>query len=94
MAMYYVYVLKSERDGDMYVGYTIDLRERFKLHNSGKVKSTRDRRPLHLVYYEACINQGDALHRERYLKTAYGKRYIKSRLKNYLANRDGRNGVQ
>ena len=92
--MYYVYVLKSERDGDMYVGYTADLRDRIGFHNVGKVKSTRDRRPLHLVYYEACINQGDALHRERYLKTAYGKRYIKSRLKEYLANRDGRNGVQ
>ena len=92
--MYYVYVLKSEKDGDMYVGYTGNLRERFALHNAGRVKSTRDRRPLQLVYYEACVNQKDALHREKYLKTAYGKRYIKSRLKAYLADRDEGSGFQ
>ena len=83
--MYYVYVLKSEKDEDMYVGYTADLGERIAIHNAGKVKSTQARRPLKLIYYEACLNQKDALRREKYLKTAYGKRYIKSRLKGYLA---------
>ena len=78
--MYYVYVLKSDKDGDMYVGYTANLRERFALHNAGKVKSTRARRPFQLVYYEACLGQRDALRREKYLKTAYGKRYLKNRL--------------
>jgi len=67
--MYYVYVLKSEKDGNMYVGCTGDLRERVALHNAGQVKSTRDRRPFELVYYEACRNQKDALRREKYLKT-------------------------
>ena len=82
--MYYVYVLQSERDGCFYVGYTQELQQRLKLHNAGKVESTRDRKPLKLVYYEACTNQRDALHRERYLKTAYGKRYIRNRLRKYL----------
>jgi putative endonuclease len=82
--MYYVYVLQSLQDGKFYVGYTKDLKERLKSHNLGKVTSTRNRVPLKLIYYEACIDQKDALHRERYLKTAYGKRYIKNRLKEYL----------
>jgi len=82
--MYYVYVLQSEKDACFYVGYTSDLRKRLKLHNDGRVESTKDRKPLKLVYYEACISQEDALHREKYLKTAYGKKYIKSRLRRYL----------
>jgi len=82
--MYYVYVLYSEKDDNFYVGHTSDLRGRVRLHSDGRVESTKHRRPLNLVYYEACIDQKDALHREKYLKTAYGKRYIKSRLAGYL----------
>ena len=82
--MYYVYVLQSEKDRHFYVGYTRDLRKRLKLHNQGRVESTKNRRPLKLVYYEACNNQKDALHREKYLKSTYGNRYIKNRLRTYL----------
>jgi len=82
--MYYVYVLKSKKDGNFYVGYTSDLKKRVELHNKGHVKSTKFRRPLELVYYEACLHQRDALHREKYLKTTYGHRYIRNRLKHYL----------
>ena len=82
--MYYTYILKSEKDGQFYTGYTDDLKERLKLHNAGKVASTKNRLPVELVYYEASLNQQDATHREKYLKTAWGKRYIKSRLKDYL----------
>jgi len=85
--MHYVYVLKSQKDGNMYVGYTADLRERLALHNAGKVKSTKARRPFQLVYYEACLGQQDALRREKYLKTAYGKRYLKNRLRKELHER-------
>ncbi|MFC1841430.1 GIY-YIG nuclease family protein, partial [Thermodesulfobacteriota bacterium] len=52
--MYYTYVLHSELDGNFYVGYTKDLKLRFEQHNKGKVESTKDRRPLKLIYYEAC----------------------------------------
>jgi putative endonuclease len=82
--MYYVYLLRSNQDGKFYVGYTADLVKRMEDHNKGVVQSTRNRSPLELIYYEACINQQDALHREKYLKTAYGKRYIKNRLKEFL----------
>ena len=82
--MQYVYILKSKKDGKNYVGYTKNLKLRFEQHQKGQVISTNNRRPFILVYYEACINQQDAIHREKYLKTAYGKRYIKSRLKSYL----------
>jgi|TARA_B100000315_G_C14536251_1_gene568605 putative endonuclease len=82
--MYYIYILQSEKDKRFYTGYTSDLKKRITEHNSKKVGSTKDRQPLKLLYYEACLNQQDATHREKYLKTAWGKRYIKQRLKKYL----------
>lgn len=82
--MIYVYVLHSETDGLLYTGCTRDLRQRVMLHNQGKVTSTAGRTPLRLVYYEACTSEGDAFRRERYLKTTYGKRYIKTRCRGYF----------
>jgi putative endonuclease len=82
--MQYVYVLKSKVDGKNYVGYTKNLKLRFEQHNKGLVESTKNIKPLKLIYYEACLSQQDATHREKYLKTTYGKRFIKSRLKSYL----------
>jgi putative endonuclease len=54
--MYYVYVLQSEVDKKLYVGYTSDLRKRMNAHNNGRVSATRDRKPLELLYYEACVH--------------------------------------
>ena len=68
----------------MYVGYTENLKLRFKQHAGGGVLSTRDRRPLKLIYSEACLSKKDAQHRERYLKTYHGKQFIRKRLKSYL----------
>lgn len=82
--MFYVYILLSEKDNRLYVGSTNDLRKRLDLHNSGQVPSTRYRRPLKIIYYEACPAERDARIREKYLKTAWGKRYIKNRLKYYF----------
>ena len=79
--MYYVYVLKSKKDGNFYVGCTGNLRKRLSDHSDGNVRSTRYRIPFELVYYEASRNNIDALHREKYLKTTYGKRYLRNRLK-------------
>lgn len=70
--MFYVYVLKSHKDGKCYIGSTNDLRKRFTLHNEGKVFSTKTRRPLSLVYYEAFYSEVDARQREQKLKN-YGK---------------------
>ena len=61
--MYYTYVLQSETDGNFYSGYTKDLKLRFDQHCKGIVESTKDRRPLKLIYYEACLKQEDALKR-------------------------------
>jgi putative endonuclease len=83
--MYFVYVLRSQFDKKFYTGFTSDIARRVEEHNSGKVISTCRRGPFDLVYYEFCINQSDAIHREKYLKTTYGKRFIKQRLKNYLS---------
>ena len=81
---YYVYVLKSLKDNNFYTGYTNNLSGRIEQHNNGFVKSTKQRRPLILIYWEGCLNQQDATKREKYLKTAWGKRYIKNRIKKYL----------
>ena len=82
--MYYSYVLQSEKDNGFYIGFTKDLKLRFEKHEKGLVESTKNRRPLKLIYYEACLSQRDATKREKYLKTYNGKRFIHNRLKSYL----------
>lgn len=81
---YHIYVLRSLKDCKFYTGYTENLKLRFEDHQSGRVISTKDRRPLELIYHESCLNKKDALHREKYLKTYHGKMLIKNRLKSYL----------
>ena len=81
---YYTYILRSEKDGKNYAGYTHNLKLRFEQHQKGQVKSTKDRRPLKLIYFEACLTQQDALKREKYFKTHYGKMFLKKRLKSYF----------
>jgi putative endonuclease len=71
--MQYVYVLYSTRDGDFYTGYTKDLKQRFEQHQKGLVASTKYRRLLELIYYEACLDQDDATRREKYLKRLHEK---------------------
>lgn len=82
--MHFVYILQSLKDRDFYVGQTKEINQRLKKHQEGKVPSTRNRRPLKFLYAEICNSIKDATHREKYLKTAWGKRYIKNRLKNDL----------
>ena len=84
--MYYVYVLHSDNDGRFYTGSTNDLKRRLSEHNDGQVVSTVKRRPLRLIYYEACMNERDARAREKYLKSGMGKRYIRNRLKHHLGD--------
>lgn len=80
----YVYVLRSLKDYNFYVGFTKNLNGRVETHNKGLVRSTTNRTPFELVYWEGCLNQTDAAMREKYLKTAWGKRHIKNRLRRYL----------
>ena len=82
--MYYVYVLKSLADGGLYIGCTVDLKNRIRSHANGSVESTRKRLPLELIYYEASNHRDDAFRREKYLKTTYGHRYLRHRLRSYF----------
>lgn len=84
MQFYYVYILQSEIDNNFYTGYTNNIELRFEQHQKGQVESTKNRRPVKLIYFEACLNQQDATHREKYLKTHYGKMFLRNRLKSYL----------
>ena len=67
--MYYTFVQRSLKDNRFYIGFTSDLKQRFEQHQKGVIDSTKDRRPLELIYYEACLDQNDATKREKYLKT-------------------------
>lgn len=83
---YFVYVLQSLKDKRWYTGYTVDLRKRFREHQEGLYTSwTKGRGPYELIYYEMCKNKVDAQQREKYLKSGMGKRYLKNRLKRFLA---------
>jgi len=77
--MFYTYILLSLKDNKWYTGYSNDLKKRIK----GLVYASSKRRPFKLIYYEACLNEHDAMARELYLKSGMGKRYIKNRLKFY-----------
>ena len=86
-SMFYVYVLRSQADSGFYIGYTNNLRIRLKEHRAGKSFAMADRSPWTLVYYEAYMEQVDALGRERYLKSGAGRRFLKAQLRHYLARK-------
>ena len=82
--MFYTYVLLSENDKKFYVGFTEDLKKRLDEHMRGSVSSTAHRRPLRLIYYEACLNSNDAIKREKYLKSGFGRRFLTNRIETYM----------
>jgi len=67
--MYYVYVLKSEKDGRLYKGLTSDLEKRLLQHNAGITKSTKGYRPWNIVYFKKFKTRIEAREREKFLKT-------------------------
>jgi putative endonuclease len=79
--MFYTYVLKSQKDKKLYIGYSSDLKIRFAQHRRGEVESTKHRRPLNLIFYEAFQNEKDAQRRERYFKTDKGKSSLKQMIR-------------
>ena len=81
---YYIYVLQFKNSKDFYKGYTKNLKLRLEEHKKGRVASTKEKGPFNLVYFEGCLNQQDATHREKYLKTYFGRLFLKKRLKSYL----------
>lgn len=79
--MFYTYVLFSHRDRRLYIGFTANLERRFEDHLCGRVESTRDRRPLELIYYEAYPSAVEAERRESYLKGGNGREVLKEQLR-------------
>ena len=88
--MYYTYVLlcknkDKDRESDMYIGFTTDLKRRLSTHHAKNVDTTKKFDTIKLVYYEACVNKSDAQKRELQLKTGFGRGYLKRRLEDYFA---------
>ena len=79
--MNYIYVLKSKKDLKRYIGLTNNLERRLLLHNSGKVKATKNRRPFELIYFEKFENRTKAAKREKFLKSGKVREYLNSNLK-------------
>ena len=79
--MFFVYVIRSEKDGRLYVGLTADVERRLDEHNSGTTQSTKFYRPWVLVKSEQFETRIAAREREKYLKSGFGKTYLKSLLR-------------
>ena len=77
--MYFVDILKSLKDHKRYIGFTSDLERRILEHNSGLVKSTRNRKPFELIYTEEFENKEEAMDREKFFKSGKGREFLKSR---------------
>jgi putative endonuclease len=82
--MHYTYVLKSLKDSLLYIGSTDNLKRRFTEHSEGRVRSTKCRKPLKLIFYEAFSNKEDSVRREKYFKTTKGKTTLKIMLRESL----------
>lgn len=80
----YTYVLRSQRSGRLYIGFTHDLKNRIAEHNEGLNRSTKAYAPWELLYYEAHANEADARRRERYFKTSAGNRTMRNMLREQL----------
>jgi putative endonuclease len=83
--MFYIYLIE-DTDGNLYTGYSADLKRRLAEHNQGQTQTTRGAK-WKCIYYEACLNEKDARRREKYLKTTQGRRMLKLRLKEYMYQR-------
>lgn len=80
--MYFIYILFSQKDKKLYIGFTHDIKHRITRHNAGFVKATKNRRPLKLIYCELYLNIGDAKRREKFLKGGKGRNELKIQLQN------------
>ena len=74
---YFVYAIKSEKDGRVYVGFSENVHRRLKEHNSGKTKSTKGYRPWKLIFTKECETRIQARELEKYYKSGIGKEKLK-----------------
>ena len=78
--MWYVYILRSARDNELYIGSTDDISHRLSQHNSGEIESTKDRIPLILESYLAVKDKAKAAKLEQYFKTGTGRAILNKRI--------------
>jgi putative endonuclease len=83
--MYYAYAIQSKKDKQFYTGFVRDLQNRLREHDADRVSSTKERVSFEFIYYEGCLNEQDALAREKYLKSGIGKQFLKNRLRRFLS---------
>lgn len=88
--MYYVYVLQSQADDGLYIGYTANLRRRFAQHQAGEAQATAYRGLWELIYYEAYREESDALGREEFLKSGAGRKHLQKQCRHYFAKSPAR----
>ena len=79
--MYYVYYLLSLTNNDLYIGSTDDIKKRLNQHNNGRVKSTKAYRPWRLLGLEKFNSRGEAMKREKFLKSHQQKDLLKKKFK-------------
>lgn len=82
---YYIYILYSLHDKGFYIGFTANLKQRLIKHAKGEVVATKFRRPFKLIHYEYFINKEDAIAREEFLKSGFGRSQFKQALKRTIA---------
>ncbi len=82
----FVYVLRCS-DSRLYIGSTRDINKRIIVHNNGKVKTTKSRRPVILIYTEELATYTDARKRESYLKSGTGREWLKNKLEEWPSGR-------
>ena len=87
--MYVVYVLKSEKDGKLYYGFSNNFERRLEEHNSKQVRSTKNRAPFKLVYKESAENLEEARKKEKYFKSGFGRKYVKNQINKLASSSNG-----
>lgn len=75
--MYFVYILRSQKSGELYKGLTNNLQRRIDEHNSNKNIGSRGKGPWELVYFEKCLNRIEARNREKFFKSGFGRELLK-----------------
>ena len=92
--MYYTYVLLSTKENKLYLGFTQDLKMRMELHRRGFMIKEKNNGSLRLIYLEACLNKKDAFRRDKYLNSFLGRRFLKTRLKQYFTSSLNNKGLK
>ena len=87
MSFWYVYVLRSAKDHDYYIGSTNDLKRRLQQHRRGENISTAKRLPVELMFFEGHHSRDDALRREKYFKTTKGRTSLRQMLRGGLESK-------